>query len=103
MQRHAQYGYEILTDTHQLTEECKKIVLQHHERENGTGYPQKLYGDAIHVYGRICSIADVFDALVSDRPYKEKLGPFDALKVMKEEMLNHFHKQLFEKFVLLFK
>jgi len=103
MQRHAQYGYEILTDAHQLTEECKKIVLQHHERENGTGYPQKLYGDAIHIYGRICSIADVFDALVSDRPYKEKLGPFDALKVMKEEMLNHFHKQLFEKFVLLFK
>lgn len=103
MQRHAQYGYEILTDTHQLTEECKKIVLQHHERENGTGYPQKLRGDEIHIYGRICSIADVFDALVSDRPYKEKLGPFDALKVMKEEMLNHFHRQLFEKFVLLFK
>jgi len=79
------------------------IVLQHHERVNGTGYPQKMLGDKIHIYGRICSVADVFDALVSKRPYKKKLEPFKALKVMKDKMLDHFHIDIFEKFVLLFK
>lgn len=75
---------------------------QHHERHNGTGYPKKLRGDDIHMYGRICSVADVFDALVSKRPYKTQKTPFDALKIMKEEMLDHFHKEVFQAFVMLF-
>lgn len=102
MRRHPQYGYEILTQTHQLSEECKKIVLQHHERNNGRGYPQGLKGEEIHLYGRICSLADVYDALSSQRPYRQGLRPYEALNVMKEEMLEHFHKELFQKFVLLF-
>ena len=102
MRRHPQYGYDILTATHQSSEECKKIVLQHHERDNGQGYPRKLKGEGIHLYGRICSLADVYDALSSRRPYRYGLRPFEALNVMKEEMLEHFHKELFQKFVLLF-
>ncbi|MGV8057707.1 MAG: HD-GYP domain-containing protein [Smithellaceae bacterium] len=102
MRRHPQYGYEILTQTHQLSEECKKVVLQHHERDNGRGYPQGLKGEGIHIYGRICSLADVYDALSSKRPYRQPLRPYEALNVMKEEMLEHFHKELFHKFVLLF-
>lgn len=102
MRRHPQYGHEILTETHQLSEECKRIVLQHHERNNGLGYPRGLKGEEIHLYGRICSLADVYDALNSQRPYRQGLRPFDALNVMKEEMLEHFHKELFQKFVLLF-
>ncbi len=102
MRRHPEFGYEILTKTNQLTEECRTIVLHHHERNNGSGYPQGLKGDDIHVYGRICSLADVYDALNSDRPYRNGLGPFAALKLMKEEMISHFQKDLFEKFVLLF-
>lgn len=54
-------------------------------------------------YGRICSIADVFDSLTSDRPYRQKLEPFNALRIMKEEMIDHFHRDVFEQFVLLFK
>ena len=103
MRRHPQYGYGILNQPHQLSEECKKIVLQHHERENGQGYPGRLIGNEIHLYSRICSLADVFDALISERPYKQKLNPFDALKLMREELLDHFHKEIFERFVLLFK
>jgi HD-GYP domain-containing protein (c-di-GMP phosphodiesterase class II) len=102
MRRHPQYGYEILTETHQLSEECKKVVLQHHERDNGRGYPRGLSGEGIHLYGRICSLADVYDALSSQRPYRQPLRPYEALNVMKEEMLEHFHKELFHKFVLLF-
>jgi HD-GYP domain-containing protein (c-di-GMP phosphodiesterase class II) len=102
MRMHPDYGYAILSETNQLTEECKIIVMQHHERADGTGYPHKLKGDAIHMYGRICSIADVFDALTAERSYKRKLTTFKALKLMKEEMIDHFHKEVFEQFVLLF-
>ena len=97
------YGYDILTQTNQSSEECKKVVLQHHERANGRGYPRGLKGEGIHLYGRICLLADVFDALSAKRPYKQQLRPFEALNVMKEEMLEHFHKELFQKFVLLFR
>lgn len=103
MRRHPQYGYEILSETHQQTDECKKIVLQHHERDNGRGYPLGLAGEEIHLYGRICSLADVYDALNSERPYRHGIKPYQALNVMKEEMLDHFHKELFEKFVMIFK
>ena len=102
MRRHPHMGYKILYETNQLSHECKKIVLQHHERFDGKGYPNGLEGDDIHLYGRICSIADVFDALTSERSYRQKLDPFAALKLMKEEMINHFHRDLFEQFVLLF-
>ena len=61
-----------------------------------------LKGDQIHTYGRICCIADVYDALTAERSYKQRLNTFDALKLMKEQLLNHFHRELFEKFVLLF-
>jgi HD-GYP domain-containing protein (c-di-GMP phosphodiesterase class II) len=103
MRKHPSLGYKLLNETKQINDESRLIVLQHHERANGTGYPQKMRGEEIHIYGRICSVADVFDALVSKRPYKKKLEPFEALKLMKVEMLHHFHVDIFEKFVLLFK
>ena len=103
MRRHPECGFELLLRTRQLTDESKVIVLQHHERFDGTGYPKRLHGDKIHIYGRICAIADVYDALTTERPYKEKMKVFDALKLMREEMIHHFQKDLFERFVLLFK
>ena len=103
MRTHPYQSYKILSETNHLTEECKIIALQHHEREDGKGYPRRLKGDEIHVYGRIGCISDVYDALTAERSYKPKLTPFEALKIMKEEMIEHFHKDVFEKFVLLFK
>jgi cyclic di-GMP phosphodiesterase len=102
MRTHPDQGYAILSETHQLTEECRIIVSQHHERQDGTGYPRKLKGEEIHLYGRICSIADVYDALTAERSYKKKMDTFRALQLMKEQLLNHFHKDIFEAFVLLF-
>ena len=103
MRRHPALGFKLLNDTHQLTGEAKTIVLQHHERHDGTGYPQGLRGSDIHIYGRICAIADVYDALTAERSYKKKMAPFDALKLMHEEMKEHFHKGLFEQFVMMFR
>jgi len=102
MRYHPQRGNKILVDTDQLTKECGLIVMQHHEREDGNGYPFGLSKDDIHLYARICSIADVYDALTSIRSYKKRLPTYDALSVMKEEMIGHFNRDLFEKFLLLF-
>ena len=102
MRRHPSRGNEILTDNKQLTRECGLIIMQHHEREDGSGYPLGLARDDIHLYARICSIADVYDALTSTRAYKVKVPPFEALRIMKEEMLHHFQRDIFEEFVLIF-
>ena len=102
VKKHPYYGFKILQETDQLSHECSIIVMQHHERVGGNGYPMHLAGDRIHTYGRICSIADVYDSLTCERSYKEMLSPFEALNVMKNEMLHHYHKDVFEKFVLLF-
>jgi HD-GYP domain-containing protein (c-di-GMP phosphodiesterase class II) len=103
IRRHPALGFKILHSTGQLTEECKLIVLEHHERYEGRGYPKGMRGDDIHLYGRICIIADVYDALTSDRPYRKKMAPFTALRLMQTEMLGHFDKELFEKFVMIFR
>jgi HD-GYP domain-containing protein (c-di-GMP phosphodiesterase class II) len=102
IRRHPDYGFDVLQETNQLTEECRQIVLQHHERDDGNGYPLKLRSEEIHLYARICSIADVYEALTAERPYKRPMSPFDALRLMKEEMIQHFQKDLFDRFVLLF-
>jgi len=103
IRKHPRRGNKILSDTNQLTKECGIIVMQHHEREDGSGYPFGLKKDEIHNYARICAIADVFDALTSTRAYKRKLPTFSALGVMKEEMVHHFNRELFKEFVYLFK
>jgi HD-GYP domain-containing protein (c-di-GMP phosphodiesterase class II) len=103
MRNHPREGNKILSSTKQLTKETGIIVMQHHEREDGTGYPFSLKGDDIHLYARICSIADVFDALTSIRAYKKKIPTFEALRIMREEMLHHFNEEIFKQFVMIFK
>jgi len=103
MRRHPAEGYKILLETNQLTRESRIIVLQHHERVDGLGYPKGLRREEIHIYARLCALADVYDALTSERPYKKSLVSFEALKLMRKEMLTHFQADLFEKFVLMFK
>lgn len=103
MRIHPFQGYKILKQANALTDECRYIVMQHHEFHDGSGYPKRLKGKEIHRYARICCIADVFDALTSERSYKKSMKPFDALKLMQKQMSEHFDKELFAEFVLLFK
>lgn len=102
IKRHPEEGVRILDEMGELTDEAKLIVLQHHERHNGSGYPQGLKGGQIHVYGRICSIADSFDGLTSYRPYRKEYSTFNALKIMKNEMFKDFDPQYFAKFLKMF-
>ncbi len=100
MKTHPGEGHKLLHETGHLKEESRVIVMQHHEKENGSGYPMGLTGDEIFLYARICRLADVFDALTSTRPYHEKRSAFEALNLMKNSMC--FQDDLFNKFVRLF-
>jgi len=99
---HPYQGYKLLQAADALSPECSTIVMQHHEAFNGTGYPRKLKGQEIHLYGRICAIADVFDALTAERSYKKALKTFDALSLMKQNMIENFDKELFKNFVKIY-
>lgn len=102
MRIHPYQGYKLLRDADALTEECRIIVMEHHELIDGGGYPKRISGDQIHIYGRICCIADVFDALTAERSYKKAMTPFDALTLMRDKMPNHFDRELFNAFVSMF-
>jgi HD-GYP domain-containing protein (c-di-GMP phosphodiesterase class II) len=72
--------------------------MQHHEKYDGTGYPEGLKGENIHIYGRITALADVFDALGSDRVYKKAWQDKDVFKLLKKESGRHFDPKLIQLF-----
>jgi len=74
------------------------IALSHHEKWDGTGYPRQLKGEEIPLAGRICAIADVFDALISKRVYKDKWDEKDVLKLIEEEKGRHFDPEIVDSF-----
>ena len=102
IKKHPLIGYEMLRELGQMTEEVGIIIMQHHERHNGMGYPKKILGDQIHIYSKICTIADTFDALTAQRPYRKAQSSFVALKTMQTEMNQDFDPKVFAKFVLMF-
>ena len=100
MKNHAMIGAEILGE-HEwpLMQMARTVALTHHEKWDGTGYPMGLKGEDIPLVGRICAIADVFDALTSNRPYKEGWPIKDAVKFITDQSGQHFDPALVEKFV----
>src|SRR5208337_1195680 len=99
MKKHPEWGYSILMETGHLTEEAAYISMQHHERPDGSGYPSGMTD--IHPCARICTIADIFEALTSVRPYKTAMRPFDALKIIKNEALTEFDQSLLKTLIRL--
>ena len=99
MQEHAQLGYDMLQYSKRpLLETAAIVAHQHHERYNGTGYPQSLKGEDIHIYGRITALADVFDALSCHRVYKAAWGNEKTLAHIKKERGEHFDPALVDIF-----
>ncbi|MFQ5737181.1 MAG: HD domain-containing phosphohydrolase [Thermodesulfobacteriota bacterium] len=82
MKRHPALGYELLHGTNEVSEASRSMLLHHHEKFDGTGYLEKLSGTGIHVYARIASVADVYDAMTSDRCYQKGMHPEVALRRM---------------------
>ncbi len=99
MKTHAQIGYEILKDSKsEYLQAGAVIALTHHEKWDGSGYPNALTSENIHVFGRIVSIADVFDALTSFRPYKKAWSFEEALKYLDDKSGKDFDPKMVEIF-----
>ncbi len=100
MQSHSEIGAKILdaTSSNYLAE-GKLIALAHHEKWDGSGYPAGLAGEDIPLFGRICAVADVFDALTSERPYKKSFSNEKALAIMREGRGIHFQPELLDIFL----
>lgn len=99
MKQHSQLGFEMLNGSKRaLLKVAATIAYEHHERWNGKGYPRGLKGEEISIYGRITSIADVFDALGSSRVYKEAWSDDKIFKFFKEEKGKHFEPKLVDIF-----
>lgn len=100
MQQHAEIGHRILADSHaSLLKLAAEIALTHHEKFDGTGYPHGLVGDSIPLSGRIAAIADVFDALTTDRVYRPAFGLVTTVKMMKNDSGTHFDPVLLDTFL----
>jgi len=80
MKKHSEKGYDYLKAHSQINEQALKVVLLHHEQFNGNGYPFGLSGEGIDFFARIVCVADVYDALTSDRPYRKAMLPSDAME-----------------------
>lgn len=80
IQKHTIRGYEYLKTAFRIPPLAKIIALEHHERVDGKGYPNKMSDDQINKYAKIVAISDVYDALTSDRPYREAIPPNEAME-----------------------
>lgn len=87
IKKHSIIGYDMVKKLQYIDKSVSYGVLMHHERLDGSGYPLGLKGDEIHPFGKIIAIADIFDAINSNRGYKNKKTPFEALRIVKEEGL----------------
>ena len=100
MKRHAQIGAQLLGEhPSEFMVMAREVASTHHEKWNGSGYPNGLVGEAIPVNGRISAVADVFDALTSKRPYKEPWPVERALSLIREEAGKHFDPHLVSLFL----
>ncbi|MDD3438489.1 MAG: HD-GYP domain-containing protein [Clostridiaceae bacterium] len=82
VKKHTSYGYELLKRSDVLSTYASYIALTHHERHDGEGYPLGLRGEEIHEFARIVSVADVFDAITSDRVYKKRINVNEAVEYL---------------------
>jgi putative two-component system response regulator len=100
MKTHSLEGERIIekvierTENAEFLRNAKIIAAHHHERWNGTGYPYALKGADIPLLGRVMAIIDVYDALVSERPYKKAFTHNDAVRIIMEESGSHFDPQI---------
>ncbi len=98
---HPDRGVHLLRESGRVSDLALTVVHQHHEKCSGKGYPQGLEEPDIHLYAKIASLADVFDALTTKRCYKQAVQSFPAIRIMQNEMAESFNEQLLRELILL--
>ncbi len=99
VQSHVEEGLAVLEATSKLSETSVAVVLEHHERYNGCGYPYRMAGDEISMAGRMAAIVDTYDAMTSDRPYRAAMSPSHTLRQLFEEGGTQYDPDLVAAFV----
>jgi HD-GYP domain-containing protein (c-di-GMP phosphodiesterase class II) len=99
VQSHVEEGLAVLDATSRLSETSVAVVLEHHERYNGCGYPYRMAGDEISVAGRMAAIVDTYDAMTSERPYRAAMSPSHALRQLYDEGGTQYDPALVAAFV----
>ncbi len=94
MQQHTTYGFAILNQNPTISDGIKNACFEHHESFLGNGYPQQLTGQEIHPFARIVAITDTYDAMTTQRSYNVPLKPYDALRIMKEQLSGRYDPQM---------
>ncbi len=98
MKQHVVIGEEVVASMSDITDEVRKIILHHHERENGSGYPHGLHANQLHTYGRMAAIVDCYEELIAEQPGIPGIRPFHAIKELKENAQNGLNIILVEQF-----
>ena len=102
MKTHTEIGGKILSESKSsLVQMAREIALNHHEKWDGSGYPQGLVGEQIAIGARIAAIMDVFDALIHKRVYKSGMSIDEAIQIMSKGRGTHFDPDLFDLFIRL--
>ena len=96
---HPEKGHQILLDGSDADAIALDVVLHHHEKTDGSGYPKRLKGDDISLFAKMGAVCDVYDAITSDRPYKAGWCPAESLRRMNEWTKGHFEPRVFQAFV----
>jgi HD-GYP domain-containing protein (c-di-GMP phosphodiesterase class II) len=96
---HPLKGWELLHGSPDITATALDVCLHHHERVDGKGYPHKLSGDKLTLFARMGAVCDVYDALTSNRCYKNGWEPADTIRKMAEWKDGHFDERVFQAFV----
>ncbi|MEW6095032.1 MAG: HD-GYP domain-containing protein [bacterium] len=99
VKKHPIYGYEILNENSKLSQLTKLIAYQHHERMQGKGYPQGLSIDEVHPAVRLIALVNLYDSLTTDKPYRSKFLPHDAMRIIISQSGSNFSVEDVKKFV----
>ncbi|MDM5057469.1 HD-GYP domain-containing protein [Aeromonas rivipollensis] len=99
MRQHVVHSYDILSNTAGITPTMLEVAANHHERLDGTGYPQRLKGEQLSLYTRMSGIVDVYDAVTADRVYKQGMQPTQAFRILLKGIDQHFDAELVTKFI----
>ncbi|MCF8009965.1 MAG: HD-GYP domain-containing protein [Clostridiales bacterium] len=99
IKKHPEYGYEVLINKPNVSRLSSIIALQHHEKENGNGYPYGIAGDEIHEMAKITGLVDMYDALTSDRVYRKAFFPHEAYKMLLASAGNFYDANLVNSFL----
>ena len=99
VKEHPAAGHKLLLDAQGVSAISLDVCLHHHEKMDGTGYPDRLKGEEISLFARMGAVCDVYDAITSNRPYKQGWCPAESLRKMAEWSKGHFDEKVFQAFV----